>query len=320
MWSVIAVAFLLVGNVAAVDDESDTVANQFKAPHDGTPPVVAEQWAADDAALQAYIAQHVPAVLEHTGAVAFDEHLRGVQAVLRHWGVQPHVATAGLLHSIYGTEGFQGFALPLSERPVLQDLIGKEAEFLCWVFCMVDRWTFDQTVFAWQQQPNNQQPLLLLHDEETANITFWARPELGRFPIDLTPTQWLDFIELSLADWMEQVEGAARKTSSMWNWNHVGDAYAYRRTSFAQMSRILQAQTDRPSSVVASRMHAAVMATDSNTTTTRQLVQRRTPPLSKATAAAHNALRAAGYSLPLTDFQLMPMTAPEVVDLQACLA
>ena len=39
--------------------------------------------------------------------------------------------------------------------------------------------------------------------------TFRSRDELGRFLIPLqNDEEWLDFLELTLADWLEQVEGA----------------------------------------------------------------------------------------------------------------
>ena len=50
--------------------------------------------------LHAYIAESVPSVLEHTGSEAFDEHLRGVQGILRYWDAPSHLYNAGLFHSI----------------------------------------------------------------------------------------------------------------------------------------------------------------------------------------------------------------------------
>ena len=58
------------------------------------------------------------------------------------------LTNAALFHSIYGTEGFQGYALPLSHRGEIAGLIGAKAERLAWIFCMVDRATVDATVFA----------------------------------------------------------------------------------------------------------------------------------------------------------------------------
>lgn len=57
--------------------------------------------------------------------------------VLRSWGASEPLCNAALFHSIYGTEGFQGYKLPLSHRSEIAELIGAEAERLAWIFCMV---------------------------------------------------------------------------------------------------------------------------------------------------------------------------------------
>lgn len=116
-------------------------ASTFKAPTTDTPIARASAWKEEDEKLWSYVESNVPEVLAHTGTAAFDEHLKGVQAVLRFWGAEKHLCSAGLFHSIYGTEGFQGFSLPLSERNTIKDLIGVKAEKLCFIFCMVDRYT-----------------------------------------------------------------------------------------------------------------------------------------------------------------------------------
>lgn len=259
----------------------------------------AEAWRAEDAALRRYVESHVPAVLQHTGAAAFDEHLKGVQAVLRFWQAPAHLAKAGLLHSIYGTEGFQGFALPLRERAAVRELIGAEAEYLCWVFCMVDRATLDQTMFDWN-----------VDAATTSNQTYvlYARPELGRFALPLSHEQWLDFIELSLADWLEQVEGAAQKPSEIYGWQ-TGQAYAYRRTAYAQACRILAAERGPRLATVAPAMWAAVMATES--AASRHLIQTYTPPVSAAARLAREALVAAGQATFPRDYAPQPMNAQQ---------
>lgn len=175
-----------------------------------------------------------------------EEHLKGVQAVLRYWGSPDYLHSAGLFHSIYGTgktiqvsqfvfvvlvqlisrlptvrllrtEGFQGFSLPLSQRKVVRALIGERAEKLAFVFCMVDRASFDSTVFAWHETVPNDTTFRLR-----------ARPELGRFEMELNKEEWLDFTELTLADWLEQVEGASAKPNQFFLWEE-GEAYSYRR-------------------------------------------------------------------------------------------
>ena len=81
-------------------------------------------------------------------------------------------------------------------------MIGEEAERLCWIFCMVDRNTVDKTVFNWS----------INGTASAGTFSFRARPELGRFAIHLNKREWVDFIELTLAEWLEQVEGAAEKS------------------------------------------------------------------------------------------------------------
>ena len=218
-------------------DQCDTVACRFKAPNPQTPWDVVQTWHQEDADLWEYVSNHIPHVLEHTGASAFDWHLKGVQAILRFWDAPYHLTKAGLFHSIYGTEGFQGFALPLQQRRSIQQLIGSAAEKLVFVFCMLDRSTLDQTVFEYDLT----NPTTTSNNSTNNQTTFvlQSRPELGRFPIMLTKDEWLDFIELTLADWLEQVEGAALTASPIFLWDQPGVAYSYRRLAFAKMSHVL---------------------------------------------------------------------------------
>ena len=247
------------------------------------------KWQAEDESLHSYITQSVPAVLEHTGSEAFDAHLRGVQAILRYWGAPRHLYNAGLFHSIYGTEGFQGFSLPLTDRDAIRKLIGDEAEKLCWIFCMVDRSTVDETVFNWKPRDDN-------NKSEEATYTFLSRPELGRFEIHVNKNEWVDFIELTLSDWLEQVQGAAETASERFYWK-AGEAYAYRRTAYAKMVEILSHERpDRLSSVVKETV-AHVYGTEQSST--RHLVQLRTPPMSDSAKEALAALRSAGEDIPV---------------------
>jgi hypothetical protein len=82
--------------------------------------------------------------VKHTGNGAFDAHLIGVRRVMQAWCPQkPHLHDAGLFHSIYGSEGFQGFCLPFEKRDELRSMIGEKAENLVYIFCVVDRLTVD---------------------------------------------------------------------------------------------------------------------------------------------------------------------------------
>ena len=54
------------------------------------------------------------------------------------------------------------------------------------MFCMIDRKSFDDGLY-------------LGFDRES--FDFLSREELGRFTISMTPKEYLDFVELNLADW-----------------------------------------------------------------------------------------------------------------------
>ena len=54
------------------------------------------------------------------------------------------------------------------------------------MFCMIDRKSFDDGLYL---------------GFERESFNFVSREELGRFPIRMTPEEYLDFVELNLADW-----------------------------------------------------------------------------------------------------------------------
>ena len=137
-----AAPYLLRASAAVASDYASTPWRQIA----GATPQQLAAWADDDKRLHAEMRKHVPAALAHNGEEAFDNHLVGVQSVLRSWGASTTLTHAALFHSIYGTEGFQGFKLPLASRGEIADLIGPEAERLAWIFCMVDRASVDASV------------------------------------------------------------------------------------------------------------------------------------------------------------------------------
>ena len=236
----------------------------------GATPQQLAAWADDDERLHAEMRKHVPAALAHNGEEAFDNHLVGVQSVLRSWGASTTLTHAALFHSIYGTEGFQGFKLPLSSRGEIADLIGPEAERLAWIFCMVDRSSVDATVLS-----------------NAPGASFRSRPELGAFEIALrSADEWRDFLTLSLADWLEQVEGAARKANPAVGWG-AGEAWAYRRDAYACMATILSDAGVGAAPV----MHAEVYAREPEAT--RSLVQPSCPPVGDAAREAREAMASA---------------------------
>jgi hypothetical protein len=73
-------------------------------------------------------------------------HLVGVYRLMEARGCTEELCRAGMFHSIYGTQSFQGFTLPLARRPEVADLIGERAERLAYLNCAMDRATLDSAL------------------------------------------------------------------------------------------------------------------------------------------------------------------------------
>lgn len=216
------------------------MADRFKEPPAHESPSMVASWQEADRELHSFLTRAIPEALEHTGATAFDQHLVGVQSVLRHWGADEEVARSGLFHSIYGTEGYQGFKLPFTKRKEIRALIGERAERLAWIFCVVDRLSLDELV---DRELNHlfEQLSSPLKSSSPRFYDCYSRTELGRFPIRFkSKIEWLDLIELTLADWLEQVEGAAERSNALYGWK-VGEAWSYRQVAYHQMAELLMA-------------------------------------------------------------------------------
>ena len=86
------------------------------------------------------------AMLEAAGAALIDHpggtllaHLVRVEELLDSWGARPELATAGLCHAFYGTDGFDRALLALDERVELAGAVGEEAEALVYFYASCDR-------------------------------------------------------------------------------------------------------------------------------------------------------------------------------------
>jgi hypothetical protein len=144
--------------------------------------------------------------IPHTGEKGFLAHLVGVYRDLQAWGCPEDVCRAGMFHSIYGTQRFQKFCLPLERRGEVRELIGERAERMAWINCVMDRPSFDAAV-EWGDAP------------------YCVRNRLTGETIDLTPDEFNDLCRVHLCDWLEQVP-----RSQDWS---------YRRESYERMGRRL---------------------------------------------------------------------------------
>ena len=80
--------------------------------------------------------------MEHTGKTYLG-HLIAVHRMMEEQACSTDACRAGLFHSIYGTEAFQRFQLPVARRHEVRDLIGERAERLAYLNCAMDRASFD---------------------------------------------------------------------------------------------------------------------------------------------------------------------------------
>jgi hypothetical protein len=128
-------------------------------------------------------------------------HLIAVFRDLEALGCPQDVCRAGMFHSIYGTEKFQGFTLPLDRRDELRALIGDRAEYLAYLNCAMDRASFDRAL-----------------DQRAAPLPIIDR--ITGHEVQLAQSDFDDLCRVHLVDWLEQVP-----RSKEWDYRR----HAYRR-------------------------------------------------------------------------------------------
>jgi hypothetical protein len=113
-------------------------------------------------------------------------HLIAVHRILAEQGCPEEVCRAGMFHSIYGTQRFQGFKLPLERRVEVRALIGERAERLAYLNCAMDRPSFDRLVGQ-------------------AAAPFPVTDRLTGAEEPLNRQDYDDLCRVHLFDWLEQV-------------------------------------------------------------------------------------------------------------------
>ncbi len=112
------------------------------------------------------------------------DHLMGTQAILQRWGAAEYLCTAGLCHSIYGTESFKPMPVSIDNRSKVSAVIGPAAERLVYLFCAHVK----NSLWANLQQGAP----FSLHDRFTEQ------------DVEISEQEFRDMIELTLANWLEQ--------------------------------------------------------------------------------------------------------------------
>ena len=133
-------------------------------------------------------------------------HAISVYQDLKAWNCNEELCRAGLFHSIYGTQGFQDFTLPLDRQAELRSLIGDYAERIAFANCFMDRDTFDAQI----SQPAE---------------SYTIRDRVTQAEFVLSQAEFEDLMRVHLCDWLEQAPRV-----------HKWD---YRRLAYRQMAERL---------------------------------------------------------------------------------
>ena len=127
-------------------------------------------------------------------------HLIAVYNLMRTYDQEEELCRAGMFHSIYGTEKFQGFKLTYDRRSEVAQLIGDRAERLAYWNCCMDRGSLDKLL------------------DQTAG-TFSIRNRETNEEMQLTEREYDDLCAVHLFDWLEQAP------RSRFGWDYRRDAY-----------------------------------------------------------------------------------------------
>lgn len=152
-----------------------------------------------------YIISLGAADISHTDKT-YLAHAIGVYNDMKAWQGSDELCRAALFHSIYGTQGFQSFTLPMDRQPELRSLIGDYAEKIAFANCFMDRASLDAQIGKMTG------PYPIVH-------------RITREEFVLSKEEYEDLLRVHLCDWLEQVERAN-------DWN-------YRRTAYRQMAERL---------------------------------------------------------------------------------
>jgi hypothetical protein len=144
----------------------------------------------------------------HTGGT-FLAHLANVYRLMEAEGCEPELCRAGVFHSIYGTQMFQGFKISLDRRPEVRDVIGERAERLAYLNCAMDRATLDAAL-------------------ERSDGPYRITDRLTGEEVALSRVDFDDLCRVHLYDWLEQVPRSRH-------------GWGYRRAAYRRMAERLGA-------------------------------------------------------------------------------
>ncbi len=107
--------------------------------------------------------------LSHSSGTLID-HLQQTYQLLKKWNNPNHVCLGGLFHSIYGTQIYKKQTLGLEQRDIIKKAIGIEAEYLAYLFCIMDRVYFYNNLPANQVKNLQDQNYISISEETKGNL------------------------------------------------------------------------------------------------------------------------------------------------------
>jgi len=145
-------------------------------------------------------------------------HLLAVYRFMKDAGCDENLCRAGMFHSIYGTQQFQGFKLELDQRPQVRKLIGDRAERLAYLNCAMYRPTFDEAAFG-------------------AGDSYRFRDRITNEEVALNRQDFDDLCRVHLYDWLEQVP------RSRYGWGYRREAYRQMAARLGPAAEAVYART-----------------------------------------------------------------------------
>ena len=125
-------------------------------------------------------------------------HLIAVYRFMKDAGCSEELCRAGMFHSIYGTQQFQGFKLGLEQRDEVRGLIGDRAERLAYLNCAMNRESFDA--------------------RRAVRGPYRFRDRITEETVELDRGDFDDLCRVHLYDWLEQAP------RSRYGWGYRRDA------------------------------------------------------------------------------------------------
>jgi hypothetical protein len=120
-------------------------------------------------------------------------HLWSTSDRLREWGNDEPLCLAGLFHAVYGTFGFDEKLVELKDRPLVAEIIGKEAEAMVYLYGACNR------ALTYPQICRSEEPVF--HDRFSMEIHVPSIQERRSFA-ELTVANEIDVAAPNLEDYL----------------------------------------------------------------------------------------------------------------------